>query len=78
MAALVARRPAPAQPTEILPAEKLVAGMSGLGRSDLGEREGIQRFDVEIIGLSAMRRARLDPHPRFGSGGWRRAASSPA
>ncbi len=40
-----------AQPTETLSAEKLVAGMKGWGVSDLGDGRGIQRFDVEIIGL---------------------------
>jgi hypothetical protein len=40
-----------AQPTEILPAEKLVAGMKGWGASDFGDGRGVQRFDVEIIGL---------------------------
>lgn len=40
-----------AQPIEILPVEKIVAGMKGYGISDLGGGKGIQRFDVEILGL---------------------------
>ncbi|HEY3173211.1 MAG TPA: SpoIVB peptidase S55 domain-containing protein [Thermoanaerobaculia bacterium] len=47
--------PAPAlpsdRPTEIFPVEKLVAGMKGYGFSDLGGGKGIQRFDVEILGV---------------------------
>ncbi len=42
---------APAQPAEILPADKLEAGMKGYGVSDLGDGKGIQRFEVEILGL---------------------------
>jgi len=38
-------------PTEIFPVEKLVAGMKGYGFSDLGGGRGIQRFDVEILGV---------------------------
>src|SRR5476649_1776313 len=52
MAALVAAAAcAFAQPTETLPAEKLVPGMKGWGVSDLGDGKGIQRFNVEIVGL---------------------------
>ena len=52
MATLVAAAAcALAQPTEILPVEKLVAGLKGWGVSDLGDGRGIQRFNVEIIGL---------------------------
>ncbi|MGH9317644.1 MAG: SpoIVB peptidase S55 domain-containing protein [Thermoanaerobaculia bacterium] len=40
-----------AQPTEILPEEKVVPGMKGYGVTDLGDGKGIQRFDVEILGL---------------------------
>jgi len=40
-----------AQPTEILPEEKVVAGMKGYGVTDLGDGKGIRRFDVEILGL---------------------------
>jgi hypothetical protein len=40
-----------AQPTEILPAEKLSAGMKGYGLSDFGDGKGVQRFEVEILGL---------------------------
>ena len=39
------------RPTEIFPVEKLVAGMKGYGFSDLGGGKGIQRFDVEILGV---------------------------
>src|SRR5262245_60453942 len=42
--------PAIGQPSEILPADKVVAGMKGYGLSDLGDGKGIQRFEVEIIG----------------------------
>lgn len=38
-------------PAEIFPVEKLVAGMKGYGFSDLGGGLGIQRFDVEILGV---------------------------
>jgi len=38
-------------PAEIFPVEKLVAGMKGYGYSDLGGGKGIQRFDVEILGV---------------------------
>lgn len=41
----------PAQPIETLAAEQLKAGMRGYGLSDLGDGQGIQRFDVEILGL---------------------------
>jgi hypothetical protein len=40
-----------AQPTEILPADKLAAGMKGYGLSDFGDGKGVQRFGVEILGL---------------------------
>ncbi|HEX9305125.1 MAG TPA: SpoIVB peptidase S55 domain-containing protein [Thermoanaerobaculia bacterium] len=39
------------RPTEIFPVEKLVAGMKGYGFSDFGGGRGIQRFDVEILGV---------------------------
>ncbi len=42
---------AAAQPFDILPPEKLVAGMKGYGVTDMGDGKGIQRFDVEILGL---------------------------
>lgn len=48
---LLAARPGFSQPVETLPAEKLSAGMKGYGVSDLGDGKGIQRFDVEILGL---------------------------
>jgi hypothetical protein len=40
-----------AQPAEILPVEKVVPGMKGYGVTDFGDGKGIQRFDVEILGL---------------------------
>ncbi|MFN2386041.1 MAG: SpoIVB peptidase S55 domain-containing protein [Thermoanaerobaculia bacterium] len=40
-----------AQPIETLAAEQLKAGMRGYGLSDLGDGQGIQKFDVEILGL---------------------------
>jgi len=43
--------PAFAHPTDILPAGDLVPGMKGYGFSDLGDGKGVQRFDVEIVGL---------------------------
>src|SRR5713101_4601515 len=42
---------AAAQPAPILPAEQIVAGMKGYGVTDLGDGKGVQRFDVEILGL---------------------------
>ncbi|MFY9549519.1 MAG: SpoIVB peptidase S55 domain-containing protein, partial [Thermoanaerobaculia bacterium] len=38
-------------PTEILPAEQVTPGMRGYGLSDLGDGKGVQRFDVEIVGV---------------------------
>ncbi len=40
-----------AQSFDILPEEKIVAGMKGYGVTDMGDGKGIQRFDVEILGL---------------------------
>ncbi len=40
-----------AAPTETLPAGELAPGMRGYGLSDLGDGKGVQRFEVEIIGL---------------------------
>src|SRR5262245_20668897 len=40
-----------ALPTEILPAGELSPGMTGYGFSDLGDGKGVQRFEVEIVGL---------------------------
>ena len=37
--------------TEILTTDKIVPGMKGYGVSDLGDGKGIQRFDVEILGV---------------------------
>jgi hypothetical protein len=41
----------PAAPTDILPAGELQPGMKGYGLSDLGDGKGVQRFEVEIVGL---------------------------
>ena len=38
-------------PTEILPAGELTPGMRGYGLSDLGDGKGVQRFEVEIVGV---------------------------
>lgn len=38
-------------PTDILPAGELSPGMKGYGLSDLGDGKGVQRFEVEIVGL---------------------------
>jgi len=38
-------------PIQILPATDLKPGMRGYGLSDLGDGRGVQRFEVEIIGL---------------------------
>lgn len=47
--------PAPALPSdvpaEIFPVDQLLPGMKGYGFSDLGGGRGIQRFDVEILGV---------------------------
>jgi hypothetical protein len=40
-----------ASPTETLPAGELKPGMKGYGLSDLGDGKGVQRFEVEIVGL---------------------------
>jgi hypothetical protein len=37
--------------TRILPASEITPGMKGYGLSDLGDGKGVQRFDVEIVGL---------------------------
>jgi hypothetical protein len=52
LAAALAAAPmlAAAQPSEILPADRVVAGMKGYGLSDFGDGRGVQRFDVEILG----------------------------
>src|SRR5712692_5595544 len=57
-----ARSPAPARPEvkpaqipiekiQILPIEKITPGMKGYGVSDLGDGRGIQRFEVEVLGV---------------------------
>jgi len=38
-------------PTDILPAGQVTPGMKGYGLSDLGDGKGVQRFDVEIVGV---------------------------
>jgi SpoIVB peptidase S55 len=56
------RSPAPARPEvkpaqipiekiQILPIEKITPGMKGYGVSDLGDGRGIQRFEVEVLGV---------------------------
>jgi hypothetical protein len=42
---------ASAQPFDIFPPSQLVAGMKGYGVTDMGDGKGIQKFDVEIVGL---------------------------
>src|SRR5713101_1763898 len=42
---------ASAQPFDIFPPSQLVAGMKGYGVTDMGDGKGIQKFDVEILGL---------------------------
>ncbi|HEY6146616.1 MAG TPA: SpoIVB peptidase S55 domain-containing protein, partial [Thermoanaerobaculia bacterium] len=37
--------------TQILPIDKIVPGMKGYGVSDLGDGLGVQKFDVEILGV---------------------------
>src|SRR5262245_2941666 len=37
--------------TEIFPVRELSAGMRGYTLSDLGDGAGVQRFDVEIVGV---------------------------
>ncbi len=39
------------RPAEVLPVEKVTPGMKGYGFSDLGGGLGIQRFEVEMIGV---------------------------
>lgn len=42
---------APAVSTDIFPVKDLAPGMKGFTLSDLGDGRGVQRFDVEIIGV---------------------------
>ncbi len=42
---------APAPPIETLGVDRIVAGMKGYGVSDLGDGKGIQRFDVQVLGV---------------------------
>src|SRR5262249_60606453 len=49
--ALALDEPARVRPTETLPVEKVFAGMKGYGLTDMGDGKGIQRFDVEVVGL---------------------------
>ena len=42
---------APAPATEIFPVKDLAPGMKGFTLSDLGDGQGVQRFDVEIVGV---------------------------
>ncbi|MEP6802188.1 MAG: SpoIVB peptidase S55 domain-containing protein, partial [Acidobacteriota bacterium] len=41
----------PATPIETLGVDKIAAGMTGYGVSDLGDGKGIQRFQVQILGV---------------------------
>ncbi|MGE5413442.1 MAG: SpoIVB peptidase S55 domain-containing protein, partial [Syntrophomonadaceae bacterium] len=50
-ALLAAAAPLAASPTDIMPASELAPGMKGYGFSDLGDGKGVQRFEVEIVGL---------------------------
>ncbi len=43
--------PAIAQETSILAAGDLAPGMKGYGLSDFGDGKGVQRFEIEIVGL---------------------------
>jgi hypothetical protein len=47
------KAPAPpdVKPAQILPIEKITPGMKGYGVSDLGDGHGIQRFEVEVLGV---------------------------
>ena len=38
------------QPSEILAADRVQAGMKGYGLTDFGDGKGVQRFEVEILG----------------------------
>src|SRR5215475_6874055 len=40
-----------ARPTDIMPASDLAPGMKGYGFSDLGDGKGVQRFEIEVVGL---------------------------
>ncbi|HEV8118638.1 MAG TPA: SpoIVB peptidase S55 domain-containing protein, partial [Thermoanaerobaculia bacterium] len=40
-----------AQPFDIFPLDKIEAGMKGYGVTDMGDGRGIQKFDVEVLGL---------------------------
>ncbi|HKF42995.1 MAG TPA: SpoIVB peptidase S55 domain-containing protein [Thermoanaerobaculia bacterium] len=40
-----------AQPFDILPVDKIEAGMKGYGVTDMGDGQGIQRFEVEVVGI---------------------------
>ena len=53
LGALAAAPPAPLPPSpiETLAPDKLAPGMKGYGVSDFGDGKGIQRFDVEILGV---------------------------
>src|SRR5512143_1892083 len=51
VAVLTAAAPLAARPTDIMPAGDLAPGMKGYGFSDLGDGKGVQRFEVEIVGL---------------------------
>src|SRR5690348_9322201 len=50
-ALLFAAAPLFARPTDIMPASELAPGMKGYGFSDLGDGKGVQRFEIEVVGL---------------------------
>jgi len=50
-ALLAPAAPLSARPTDIMPASEIAPGMKGYGFSDLGDGKGVQRFEVEIVGL---------------------------
>ena len=47
------------RPAEIFPVDKIAPGLKGYGFSDLGSGKGIQRFEVEILGLLRQRFAAI-------------------
>ena len=50
-ALLAASAPLSARPTDIMPASEIAPGMKGYGFSDLGDGKGVQRFEIEVVGL---------------------------
>src|ERR1700730_11324996 len=58
----------PIEKIQILPIEKITPGMKGYGVSDLGDGRGIQRFEVEVIGVLKRYAPRQDLILARGSG----------